>query len=510
MKKIKLTGTEIILSNHDDILSVSKPGEENSQKGKLFIKIEAGISVLPIREQLLNYQKISLEFKQIDSVLFQDSDFNELQNSTDEINNLLEIIKKLPEQTKAISFCFSNLGKLGFENVYRIAEAIAQTFGESIKELDLRACGLNNLRKARRKEIEDLFPEGVVKLTKWQLVNESDSPDDENENERHFHREYQHDHKQIMLGKTIISETTKDPVLYISYTIFGSHEGSLIIHPRHKMTTQELEQKLGYRVYHSMPSFPEPRWEVTLDTENESNLDYFIHILDDNEALEELKKEIYDFLELKPSPDEVLGLFESGKTEEALEQLKRAESKGCHIFVWEIADYFFNQLITLGSETNLSIDTLYEMHEVITMESPYYHEAQMRKLEILDTQGNSRELDVERFTVALGYKPQPVVDQKRVDMLFHELSGKRGAPNINNLPSASALIKLAEEMYQLKQECAELRAYKKENEEAKRKAEAIEALRETGVSSAGIFGEQSSKKRKMTEAANPVVSPSSP
>ncbi|KTD47911.1 hypothetical protein Lqui_2175 [Legionella quinlivanii] len=509
MKKIKLTGKEIILSNHDDILAVSTQEDEHSQKDKLLIKIEAGISVLPIKEKLLDYQKNAEEFRQIHTVLFQDSDFTELQHSTDEINNLLEIIKKLPEQTKTISFCFSNLGNLGFENVYRIAEAIAQTLGESIKELDLRACGFNFLGKLKRKEIKDLFPEGVVKLTKWQLVDESNSPDDENENERHFHRIYQYDHKEIMLGKTIISQTTKAPSLMVSYTSFGSHEGSLIIHPRHKMTPQELEQKLGYRVYHSMPSFPEPRWEVTLDTENESNLDYFIHILDDNEALEELKKEIYDFLELKPSPDEVLSLFESDKTEEAIEQLKRVESKGCYIFVWEIADYFFNQLITLGSETKLSLDTLYEMYGVITMENPYYQEAQMRKLEILDTQGNSRELSEERFTVALGYKPQPVVDQRRVDMLFHELSGKSGAPNITNLPSASALIDFAKEMSQLRQECAELRAYKEENEGAKRRAEEIEALRETGVSSAGIFGQPSRKKIKMTEA-NPVVSPGSP
>ncbi|RAP36643.1 hypothetical protein B1207_07510 [Legionella quinlivanii] len=122
----------------------------------------------------------------------------------------------------------------------------------------------------------------------------------------------------------------------------------------------------------------------------------------------------------------------------------------------------------------------------------------MRKLEILDTQGNSRELSRERFTVALGYKPQAVVDKRRVDMIFHELSGKKGAPDITNIPSISALLSLAEEMNQIRQELTELRAYKAENEAHKRKAETQEQS-ETYIGTTGIFGPKPGKRRKVAE-----------
>ncbi|KTC75441.1 hypothetical protein Lbir_0353 [Legionella birminghamensis] len=504
LKQFKLTGTEIILSNHDDTVLPTAQRDENSQNDKLIIRVEAGCSILPINQKLSDYQEKTEALKLIDTVLFQDSNFNGLKNSPDEINNLLEILKKLPKQTRRISFCFSNLGELGFDNVFRIAETVAQTLGEGIKELDLRACKFNYLHNEQRKKIEDLFPEGVLKLTKWQVVVDSHSPDDENENEENFCRIYQYDHKEIGLGKTIVSSTTKDNLLMVSYTSLGSNEGDLIIHPRHKMTNQEVEQRLGYRRSCSMSGFPNQRWDITLDTRNEGDLDYFITILDDNEPLEELSNEIYDFLELKPSPEDVFSSFERGETKAAIEQLKVAQRKGRYFFILQIADYYFEQLITSESETSPSGDELYEIYNLIPMDSPYYHAAQMRKLEILDTQGNSRELSKERFTVALGYKPQAVVDQTRVDMVFHELSGKDGAPDITNIPSVSALLSLAEEMNQLRQELTALRAYKAENEARKRKAGTQERS-ETCIGTTGIFGPRPGKRGK-TEL-NAIVSP---
>ncbi|WP_133139842.1 hypothetical protein [Legionella genomosp. 1] len=508
LKKFTLTGTEIILSNHDDIVLPAVQGDENSQNDKLIIKIADGSSLLPIIRKLSDYQENREELKKIDTVLFQDSNFNGLKNNPDEINNLLEILKKLPKQTKRISFCFSNLGELGFDNVYRIAETITQTLGEGIKELDLRACNFNYLHKEQRKKIEDLFPEGVLKLTKWQVVVDGNSPDEENKNEENYCRIYQYDHKEIGLGKTIVSSTTKDDLLMVSYTSFGSNEGDLIIHPRHKMTNQEVEQRLGYRRSCSMWGFPHPRWDITLDTRNEGDLDFFITILDGNEPLEELRNEIYDFLELKPSPADVISSFERGETKAAIEQLKVAQRNGRHFFILQLADYYFEQLITSESETSPSGDKLYEIYNLIPMDSPYYHAAQMRKLEILDTQGNSRELSKERFAVALGYKPQVVVDQMRVDMIFHELSGKKGALDIANIPSASALLSLAEEMNQIRQELTELRAYKAKNEGRKRKAE-TPAPSETYISTTGIFGPKPGKRRKVAEL-DVTASPDNP
>lgn len=239
-------------------------------------------------------------------------------------------------------------------------------------------------------------------------------------------------------------------------------------------------QKRGYVHKHSEMNLI---WFTTPLMDKLETARDFLSVLQPHEPLfDDLAQELADALSLlRLEGDvtaEVLALANNNDFAEALEMAAEAQTQ-YHYFVpiWELAIYLdakYQQWENVPKGERLTLrNSLYETLDKVAETSPFFIEANQRKMDLIAgmiISGRDEKIAIteRQLSIAMSTK-----DYKLAALLFRELSGGKGlTTDVQEIKAhPSTLIQIAEEMRTMREELEELRAYKAK-EEARKAAKA--------------------------------------
>ncbi|MCE3043715.1 hypothetical protein [Legionella sp. 16cNR16C] len=141
---------------------------------------------------------------------------------------------------------------------------------------------------------------------------------------------------------------------------------------------------------------------ATLDSRD---LLLFLRLIHKDENLDIIQDKIYGLLDINLISKSNQEKIEQGQLNTVLDNVKAAQAKGDYFPIWGAIEYLLGEF-TKDMDNTAALQQAYDLCTKVSVENPYYVDAQNRLLEILDTQEPERAILKSKFTAAIGYEPR--------------------------------------------------------------------------------------------------------